>query len=124
MGWNDFSLSAVGCWYDNDDGSSRQLELACCYPGDLIELVRQPDNPHDSLAVAIMTGSNTCVGFLSRDRAAWIAPKIDRGYVINAIVERVKGVGLEGATFGLVVRINMDGEMPELPTRESSRRAA
>jgi hypothetical protein len=115
MGWNDFSLAAVGCWYENDDGSSRQLELAECRPGDKLELVRQPDNPHDPLAVAIVTESGTCVGFLKRDRAAWIAPKIDRGFPINVIVERVKGLHLEGATLGLVMRLNMEGEEPELP---------
>ena len=124
MGWNDFSLAAVGCWYDNDDGSSRQLELAECLPGDRIELVRQPDNPHDHLAVAIFTASGTCVGYLSRDRAAWMASKIDRGMPINAIVERVKGIHLEGATLGLVLRVNMDGEEPELPGAAVTARAA
>ena len=120
MGWNDFSLAAVGCWYDNDDGSSRQLELGECRPGDHVELVRQPLNAHDSLAVAIVTASGTCVGFLSRDRAAWIAPKIDRGYPVNAIVERVKGAHLPGATLGLVMRINMEGEEPDLPGSASA----
>ena len=115
MGWNDFSLAAVGCWYDNEDGSSRQLELAECRPGDLLELVRQPDNPHDPLAVAIFTASDTCVGYLGRDRAAWIAPKIDRGYLVSAIVERVKGINLPDATLGLVLRVNLDGEQPEVP---------
>jgi hypothetical protein len=108
MGWHDFSLAAVGCWYDNEDGSSRQLELRECQPGDPIALVRQPDNPHDDRAVAIVTGSGTCVGFLKRDRAAWIAPKIDRGYDLRAIVERVKGAHLPDATLGLVIRISMD----------------
>ena len=114
VGFNDFSLAAVGCFYDNDDGSSRQMELRECLPGDPIDLVRQPDNPHDRLAVAVVTASGTCVGFLGRDRAAWIAPKIDRGYPVNAIVERVKGIHLTGATLGLVMRINMEGDMPEL----------
>jgi hypothetical protein len=117
MGWNDFSLSAVGCWFDNEDGSSRQLELAECRPGDPLTLVREPKNPHDPLAVAILSISGTRVGYLKRDRAAWIAPKIDRGYVVRAIVERVKGRHLEGATLGLVLRLNMEGEEPELPDR-------
>lgn len=115
MGWHDFSLAAVGCSYDNEDGSSRQLELAECRPGDQLRLVRQPDNPHDPLAVAIVTTtSDTCVGYLSRDRACWIAPKIDRGYEVRAIVERVKGAHLPDATLGLVLRINMDGEEPAI----------
>lgn len=115
MGWNDFSLAAVGCWYENEDGSSRQLELAECRPGDPLDLVREPSNPHDPLAVAIFTASGTRVGYLSRDRASWIAPKIDRGFLHHAIVERVKGINLPDATLGLVVRINLDGEVPELP---------
>ncbi|MGI4732269.1 MAG: HIRAN domain-containing protein [Janthinobacterium lividum] len=41
------------------------MELMECRPGDPIRLVRQPDNPHDRLAVAIVTGSGTCVGYLS-----------------------------------------------------------
>jgi hypothetical protein len=53
MGWNDCSLPAVGERYDNEDGSSRQLEIMCMLPGDPVALVRQPDNPHDHMAVAI-----------------------------------------------------------------------
>jgi hypothetical protein len=124
MGWNDFSLAAVGCGYENEDGSSRQLELAECRPGDPLELVRQPENPHDPLAVAIITASGTCVGYLSRDRAAWIAPKIDRGYPVNAIVERVKGAHLSNATLGLVIRMNIEGELPELSPNAAMPRAA
>jgi hypothetical protein len=125
MGWNDFSLAAVGCWYDNDDGSSRQIELRELQPGDVIELVRQPDNPHDRLAVAIVTVSGTCVGYLSRERASWMASKIDRGLPVNAIVERVKGINLPDATLGLVMRINMEGELPTLPAvAGEARRAA
>lgn len=34
---------------------------------------------------------------------------------VRAMVERVKGSHLPGATLGLVRRLNMDGEEPELP---------
>lgn len=117
MGWNDFSLPAVGERYDNEDGSSRQLEIAECKPGDLLDLVRQPDNPHDHMAVAIFTSSGTCVGYLGRVKAQWIGSKMDRGVPVSAIVERVRGggIGMEGSELGLVLRLNMDGEEPELP---------
>ncbi len=69
---------------------------------------------HDHLAVAIITASDTCVRHLERDKAIWIAPRIDRGYPVNAIVERVKGAHLRNAVLGLVVRLNMEGEEPEL----------
>jgi hypothetical protein len=115
VGWNDFSLPAVGERYDNEDGSSRQLEIAECQPGDLIELVRQPDNPHDHMAVALFTSSGTCVGYLGRVKAQWIGSKMDRGHPVFAIIERIRGIGLEGSELGLILRLNMDGEEPELP---------
>lgn len=115
VGWNDFSLPACGEYYDNEDGSSRQAELARCEPGDWLQLVREPENPHDPLAVGIFTTRGVRVGYLSRERAGWIGSKIDRGYDVRAIVERVKGAHLAGSALGLVMRLNMEGEEPELP---------
>ena len=119
MGWNDFSLPAVGERFDNDDGSSRQLEIMCMLPGDSVDLVRQPDNPHDHMAVAIFTTtSKTCVGYLGRVKAQWIGSKMDRGVGVTAIVERIRGTGLNGSPVGLVLRINMEGELPEVSDGE------
>jgi hypothetical protein len=116
MGWNDFSLPAIGERHDNDDGTSRQVELALCRPGEPVRLVREPDNPHDRMAVAVISCRGVKVGYLKRDRAVWIGSKIDRGYDVRAIVERVKGSHLPSASLGLVMRVSMDGEEPELPT--------
>ncbi|AHE55563.1 hypothetical protein NX02_19515 [Sphingomonas sanxanigenens DSM 19645 = NX02] len=115
MGWNDFSLPACGEFYDNEDGSSRQEELRSLEPGDVLALVREPENAHDRMAVAIFTARGIRVGYLRRDRAVWIGSKIDRGFPVNAIVQRVKGIDLAGATLGLVMRVNMEGDLPELP---------
>ncbi len=114
MGLCDFRLPACGEWYDNEDGTSRQAELAKCVPGDPLDLVREPDNPHDPRAVAVFTANRVRVGYLRRDRAVWIGSKIDRGYDVRAIVERVKGSHLPNATLGLVMRINMEGDQPTL----------
>ncbi len=114
MGWNDFSVPACGETYDNEDGTSRQDELLRCRPGDVVHLVREPDNLHDRMAVALVSARGIRVGYLRRDRAVWIGSKIDRGYDVRAIVERVKGIHLPGSPLGLVVRINMEGDDPEL----------
>ena len=124
MGWNDFSLPAVGERFENEDGSSRQEELARCAPGDWLDLVREPKNPHDHMAVAIVTTRGVRVGYLARDRAQWIGSKLDRGWTVLAIVERVKGAHLPDAVLGLVMRVNMDGEEPELPLGQSGARAS
>jgi len=118
MGWNDFSLPAVGEWFDNEDGTSRQAELALCAPGEQVQLVREPENPHDRMAVAVFSCRGIRVGYLRRDRAVWIGSKMDRGYDVRAIVERVKGSHLPDATLGLVMRVSLDPDVadePELP---------
>jgi len=121
MGWNDFSLPARGERFDNEDGTSRQEELARCRPGEPVRLVRQPENPHDPAAVAIISARGVQLGYIPADRAVWIGSKIDRGYDVRAIVERVKGSHLPGAVLGLVIRINMEGDGPELPQEEAWR---
>lgn len=118
VGWNDFSLPACGEWYENEDGSSRQAELALCSPGEMVHLVREPENEHDQMAVAIVSARGVRVGYLSRERARWIGSKIDRGYDVRGIVERIKGAHLPGSALGLIVRLSMDpdvAEEPELP---------
>lgn len=120
MGWNDFSLPAVGERHDNDDGTSRQEELARCQPGEMVQLVREPENPHDRMAVAVFSCRGIRVGYLKRDRAVWIGSKMDRGYDVRAIVERVKGSHLPEAALGLIMRVSMDPDVadgPELPDR-------
>lgn len=118
MGWNDFSLPGCGEWFDNEDGSSRQAELALCRVGEAAFLVREPSNPHDPRAVAIMSARGIRVGYLRRERAVWIGSKIDRGYDVRAIVERIRGADLPGSALGIALRINMEGDDPELPVDE------
>lgn len=114
MGFNDFLLPAVGERYDNEDGTSRQDELRLCQRGEFVSLVREPGNPHDRMAVAIVSARGVKVGYLGRDRAMWIGSKIDRGYDVRAIIERIKGAHLEGAPLGVVLRLNMEGDEPTL----------
>jgi len=118
MGWNDFSLPAIGERFDNEDGSSRQAELALCQPGEPLRLVREPNNVHDRMAVAVFSCRGVRIGYLKRDRAQWLGSKMDRGHDVRAIVERVKGARLPEATLGLVMRVSMHPDQaddPELP---------
>lgn len=123
MGWNDFSLPARGERFDNEDGTSRQEELARCRPGEPVRLVREPDNPHDPAAVAIVSSRGVQLGYVPADRAVWIGSKIDRGYDVRAIVERVKGAHLPGAMLGLVIRVSMDPETADEPEIAAAPRA-
>jgi len=115
MGWNDFRLAGRGERYPNPDGSSRQDELRRCQRGERITLVREPTNEFDPRAVAIYSCRGVQLGYLSADHCGWIGSKIDRDeYLVQAVVERIKGAHLDGATLGLVILINLDGDPPEL----------
>lgn len=114
MGDDSFRLRVVGSAYPNPDGTSRQAAIKDCWPGERVELVREPENPHDHLAVAVYSPRGVQVGYLGRDRAAWVAPKMDRGADVRAIVERVRSGGPPDAPLGMVVRLNMQGHWPEV----------
>lgn len=52
------------------------------------KLKREPDNPHDPNAVAVVVG-RVRVGHLPRDVASWVAPRMDAGEMFAATVETV-----------------------------------
>jgi hypothetical protein len=49
-------------------------------------------------------------------KAQWIGSKMDRGFAVSAVVDRIRGTGMNGSPVGLVLRINMEGEDPDPST--------
>ena len=68
----------------------RQDVIAGLRAGAPLELVRQPDNPHDPNAIAVNYG-NLHLGFFNRRLAARIAPVIDAGTRYGARVASLTG---------------------------------
>lgn len=114
MGSADFSLRLVGAQHPNEDGSSRQEELGRCREGERTDLVREPHNPHDPSAVAVLSARGVKIGYLGANYCGWVGSKIDRGYDVRAIIGRIGRFGQAGFR-GAVITINMDGEDPEIP---------
>lgn len=57
-----------------------QLQSPKFAPGSALKLVREPDNPHDSNAVAVWDAEETLhVGYLPRDEVGPVAKMLDRG---------------------------------------------
>ncbi len=106
------SLAVVGADYPNKRGPTRHFAIALCKPGDPIELRREPKNPKDERAVAVFNPGGIQMGYISAERAAWIAPMLDRGRVIKAIFQ-------ERMEYGAAIRIAFDGDDPVLPEREN-----
>ena len=101
-----FSLKVVGVRHENDDGSSRQAELQRCREGEVVELLREPRNPHDPSAVAVISERGIKIGYLGADRCGWIGSKIDRGFSIGASIGRLARDPRTGA-LGAVLVVNM-----------------
>jgi hypothetical protein len=58
-------------------------------PGGLLELRRDPDNPHDPHAIAVHpAGGGEQLGWVPRELAAELAPELDAGQPWSAIVLR------------------------------------
>jgi hypothetical protein len=115
MGINDFRLRLVGERFDNEDGSSRQEELARCAVGEPVELIREPSNPHDPSAVAVYSCRRVQIGYVGADRSAWIGSKMDRGYPVRAIIGKLGGGRRTGLPLSAVLALNIEGEEPDPP---------
>lgn len=107
------SLAVVGADYPNRKGPARRFEIALCIPGETVDLVPEPDNPKDELAVAVFSIRGVQLGYLSAERCGWIGAMLRSGRVITAIFQ-------EPTTYGAAIRIAFDSDEPILPTREDS----
>ena len=98
--WNEgFSLNIVG-------ESRRQQEVKRCRPGEPVSLIREPDNPHDPMAVRVDSVRGKPLGYLARDRAAWLGRKMDDGVSIFAEIEHVTGENQPSR--GIVLHVRLD----------------
>lgn len=79
----------VGVTFANPDGSSRASIIANMSPSDTIVLERDPYNEYDSNAVkvcVVKNGTKQQIGFVAKDIASIISPKMRRGVKYNAIL--------------------------------------
>jgi single-stranded-DNA-specific exonuclease len=83
----------------------RQDTIAGLNAGALLTLERQPDNPYDSNAIAVLYG-NLHLGFIHRGMAAHLAPPIDGGARYRARVASLTGGG--GKHRGLNIFVERD----------------
>jgi single-stranded-DNA-specific exonuclease len=54
-------------------------------------LMREPDNDHDSNAVAVLTNTGEQVGYLSKTMAEDLAPAMDKGNNYNVKITTITG---------------------------------
>lgn len=121
------SFDVVGESRPSRDGTSRQLLLLRCEPGDPIALERQPDNEYDPNAILVVWEGHD-LGFLASEDAAAIAPALDHGRAYKANIHKLTGGSTDYPSYGLKVDVAWDGSpLPEArpltAAQRSSRRA-
>ena len=74
-----------------------------------IHLEREPDNEHDSNAVAVYAAvegkGSYHMGYLPRTVAAFVAPLLDAGKAVGAMFREVRGKYKPWMNYGLVVEV-------------------
>jgi hypothetical protein len=82
-----YPIGIVGESFTNEDGSSRQEEIARCQPGEPVTLERDPQNKHDANCVKVISARGVQIGNISRDDF-WIRERLDRGAFVDARIMR------------------------------------
>jgi len=101
----EFYTKVVGVTFEG-----RQDVIGGLLPGAPVELRREPDNPHDSNAIGVFFGALQ-TGFLRKEIARRLAPKIDAGERYRAQIGSVTGGGAR--SFGVNLFVRRDRPPPE-----------
>jgi hypothetical protein len=88
-------------------GEHRQKLISRLQVGEPIFLVRMPNDPYDSNAIILYSGDGKDIGFLPRELAAEIAPRLDHGSPVTASVIATEPFETESGQTLLGVRLRM-----------------
>lgn len=108
-----YTLHLSGEEYDGRQGPIGRLE-----PGQFLVLRREPNNPHDSNAVAVTTQFGSTIGYIPRKNANWVARLLDEGYALSACVACLFDDDRDG---DVDVQIHIDN-VPDIRNAERKRR--
>lgn len=86
----------------------RQDVVARLAPGTVLRIRREPDNPFDANAVALIEPEGAQVGYFNRRLAAAIAPALDAGVAYGVSVTEITG-GEDGECSGVNVLVEQTG---------------
>ncbi len=109
-----FNSKLVGVSFEG-----RQDVISGLRVGSELELERQPDNPYDANAIAVRYG-NLQVGFIRREIAAHLGPRIDAGARYRARIASLTGGGEKHRGVNIVVERDASGEPRRRAVRPAS----
>ena len=93
-------IRVVGVTFEN-----RQAVVALLTEGERVSLIRDPDNRFDPNAIKVVRWDRQQIGFLDRELAKVMAPKMDRyGGTFIATVTRLTSGYYPGSSLGVLIR--------------------
>ena len=107
-----YPVGVVGESFTNEDGTSRQEEIARCRLGEPVTLERDPQNKHDANCVKVVSSRGVQIGNISRDDS-WICERLDRGAFLDARIMRIGQVSKGKSGVVLCVRSRQQDEWLE-----------
>lgn len=116
-----YRAAVAGESHANSDGSSRQGELRRCHRNELVTLVREPDNPYDGDAVAVISARGVQIGYVS-SKASWIAEAIDDGREVRARIDSINSG--DSGLLGAVLWIGTDKDARDIEAKAVQPRSA
>lgn len=117
-----YDVDVVGESFQNEDGSSRQEELARLRVGDEVTLERDHHNPYDANCVRVLSARGIQIGNAGREQAKWLSKRIAEGKRVEARIASIgeSSSGLLGATLKVSVEIAARGTAEPAPSRSRS----
>lgn len=95
----------VGVTKQNENRKNIQSILKDLYDGCDLTLKRDPKNQYDSNAIKVYAEGEH-IGYISKDLAKDLAPKMDKGVVVTASIDEITG-GEDGLYYGCNIKIDM-----------------
>ena len=86
-----FNSKVVGVTKRNAERKSRQTIIKDCRVGELLELLREPDNEFDANAVKVCRRNGQQIGYLNSNVARTIAPLLDEGETVHVCITDLTG---------------------------------
>lgn len=86
----------------------RQAVVGLLTQWEQVFLIREPDNAHDRNAISVVRWDHQKVGYLNRELAKILAPRMDSlGRPVKATVTALTGGYYPGSSLGVVVKFRM-----------------
>ena len=99
--------------------ASYQAAIGRCFEGQRVQILREPDNPYDPEALAVVTDIGETIGYIARD--CWLQSAIhEEGRGCEAIIKEIASAG--AGKRGVVIDVNLCGR--GIGTRAFSRAPA